>query len=262
MKPLVVISVLWTAVFLCAGARAQDKSRVPDPDHSVKEVDRSVHADTQEPALADLELLQKPTKAPTYSRWGFPAADQTPVTQFWPAPAAMPTRRAEDEGTAKPERISLHSGTQLPRVRFWPASDSVDSKFQDHHEPSIKPQVNSDFVNLEGKQDSVKKGTFSRSDSGSKEPESFRTKVPALPPQPEADGLSTPFRAKRFGSTGVSSSPFNAFPSPTPPLQEKRIPSKMHKRSTQKSSSNTNKTTPLESGQKQETFKGKTQQNF
>jgi hypothetical protein len=269
VKLWIVVAVCSTIVLFCAGARAQDTNRVPDLDNSVKAVEGSVHADTQEPVLPDLQLSQKLTKGQTpYSRWGFPTADETSATRFWAANTATPavTSTGDDASTTGSGAISFQAGTQGAASSLWPARQSASSgsnlpeqvqppvpafRAERSFNPSIKPERNDRSGHLEGRHDSFNKWTLGGSASGSKETGSFRTKVPVLPQQPETDGFSTPFHGEPLGLTKAPSSMFNDFPTATRASKEGQIRSKPRKHPPHKASSSTDKVTGLASAKKQ-----------
>jgi hypothetical protein len=100
--------------FVCADARAQDTSRVPDVQQEVSETDPSVHADVLEPAKEQPQLPRKYNRQPaSYSRWAFQTANQPPATRFGLIPATSVSTAFAGGANAPPTvDTSLKAGLQ------------------------------------------------------------------------------------------------------------------------------------------------------
>jgi hypothetical protein len=216
---------------ICSAVRAQDTSRVPEVDRSVKAVDPSVHADSQEISVPEQDL-SKPTKVPeTYSRWGKMSGEQFSATRFWPAHAPDSTADGSGVDSNRNETRNVlfqpNIGAPASQVGAGDIAHMSDKDFQQRDQPTglVNPAKVSTSVSNFGRakeNDSRRQGSRERGASGnwapnrqqtdSLETQTFRTVVPSRPPQEEAGGFSTPFHR---GSSGLSTVPFaslEAFP--------------------------------------------------
>jgi hypothetical protein len=200
----IFITACWVTMALsCVEARPQDTSRVPDTNpQPATDVDASVHADVQDGLKQQPQPAAQPNKrAPTYSKWGFPSATQSPATQFRPAQATTSNPAASTNAT----NLSAFGGapSRATDSTITPASDTpaTDAK-------SARPdqQLKRDWQS----------NPFGVSPANSRHDPStsrqrFDPQVQPLSAQPQTSGFFTPFHGNEFG--GISSS---SFPNPFP----------------------------------------------
>jgi hypothetical protein len=235
VKTGIFLTACWVTMALsCVDVRAQDTSRVPDTNpQPATDVDASVHADVQDGAKQQPQPPPHPNKrAPTYSEWGFPSANQPSMTQFRPAPAT--TSGLAPSGNAK--NLSSFGGPSVqaeapePESAIWPgrATDSTIAPATDAK--STKPDRQSNLFGV-----SPANGQRDRF-TGATGRQPFETQFQRPAAQPASPAFSTPFREKQFGGIGSSS-----FPDPFP---------KTYSSSQDQAKAKQHKSLPLKSGEK------------
>ena len=231
MKTGILIVACWTALALsCGAARAQDTNRVPDINQGVNAVDASVHAGVGDGTLQEPQPSQDPVKLPTtYSRWAFSPSGHPPSTQYWPAHAKIPPSAAAHGDGESP---STHSTPSFQAVARPLASIVWSARFSN---PTVNLVNDSNSGKLERQPRLFHSLDIGRTEDGSTGPQLFKTKVPTLSPQPQADGFSTPFREGQFGLTSDSSSLPPVYPKSTFSSQRDRVTASRRKSHTKKS---------------------------
>jgi hypothetical protein len=236
-KTGIFLTACWITMALsCVDVRAQDTSRVPDTNpQPATDVDASVHADVQDGAKQQTQPpLQSNKRAPTYSKWGFPSANQPSATQFRPAQAT--TTGLAPSGHAKNLSSfggpSVQAETPGPISAIWPgrATDSTIAPATDAK--STKPDRQS---NLFGVSPASANGHRDRSTASTGRP-LLETQSQPLSAQPDSFGFSTPFHGKELGEISASS-----FPDPFP---------KTYSSSQDQAKAKQRKSVPLKSGEK------------
>ena len=222
------IGILLTACTMtlsCVNVRAQDTSRVPDPHpEAATTVDASVHADVQDGAKQQPQPPQPTNKRPTYTRWGFPSANQPSETQFRPAKATTPglTPSGNAKNLSSSGGPSVQAETPRPESAIWPgrATDSTIAPATDAKSTKTDRQLN-----LFGVSPARASGQRDRS-TGAIGHQPFETQFQPPSAQPASPALSMPFREKLLG--GISSSPF-PYPFPKTSSSQDQAKAKRHK---------------------------------
>lgn len=210
----IFLAACWVTLALSGVVlRAQDTSRVPDtnPD-AASAVDASAHADVG----GDTKLPPQPPaplnkRSATYSKWGFPSANQSPATQFRPA---QPTSGLA--GPTAEQNLSTFGGPSgRTNSTIAPATGAKSAK----PDRQWKPDWRSDPFGVPGAK--------SRHDLSTGH-QLLETQLQPLSAQPQPSGFSSPFHGNEFVGLGTSSFP-NPFPKTTHSFSQDQAKAKPHK---------------------------------
>lgn len=223
------VATCWTALVIsCGSAFAQDMNRVPDMKQGMDGVDASVHADVEERALQTPPPAQEPVKTQTtYSRWGINSSGQHPATRYGPAHTSITTSVEASGDGESPSNLSpfFQAGARPLASLVWSARSSDPTVKLANGGNSGKPERQPDpFNGLDIGRTQYSTGL-----------QRFKTIVPPLSPQPQADGFSTPFREERFGLASGSFFLPPAFPKTIYSSQRDRATASWSKSRTKKS---------------------------
>ena len=146
IKTNLLIFGCWVTLVSCGNAVAQDTSRVPDMDQSVRGVDASVHVGLDEVKLQPPlpPPPQAPVKQPSAnSRWGFAPSGQSPTIRFGPAPASSAGSIASpNDGDTNPlgGNFSLPaSGQHVVPTTLWTAGHDYFAPDSANENNSVGP---------------------------------------------------------------------------------------------------------------------------